>query len=89
MDQKIAQIKEYYISIQENRIEIANNKALIAMTKPDAWLESDGTAKQKEDYVKSKVAGYQKDIDLLEASIEYAYNMIGVLTYQLEMSDEQ
>lgn len=89
MDQKIAQIKEYYTSIHENRIEIANNKALIAMTKPDAWAESDGTAKQKEDYVKSKIALYQKDNDLLEASIEYAYNMIGVLTYQLEMSDEQ
>lgn len=89
MDEKIMEIKEYYVSIHENRIEIANNKALIAMEKTDAWLEAEGTAKQKEDFVKSKVAGYQKDIDLLEASIEYAYNMIGVLTYQLEMSDEQ
>ena len=89
MDQKIAEIKEYYISIHENRIEIANNKALIAMEKPEHWTNASGTAKEKEDYVKSKIAHFQKDIDLLEASIEYAYNMIGVLTYQLEMSDEQ
>ena len=88
MDDKIKQIKEYYTSIQDNRIEIANNKALIALDKPKHWEEATGVADQKKDYVKSKVADKQKDIDLCEASIEFAYNMINVLMYQLEFCDE-
>ena len=88
---KINQIKEYYTSIHENRIEIANHKVLIATTKVKAWEDASDIklAKEKEDYVKSKIADLKKDIALCEASIEYAYNMVGVLTYQLEMSDEQ
>ena len=90
MEKKIEQIREYYDSIQENRIEIANNKALISLNKPDYWEEASSIklAKEKEDYVKSKIADLNKDIDLCEASIEYAYNMIDVLVYQMELSDE-
>lgn len=90
MDKKIKQIEEYYTSIQENRIEIANNKALIATNKTKAWEDASGIklAKEKEDFVKSRVADLERDIRLCEASIEYAYNMVGVLTYQLELSDE-
>lgn len=87
---KIDQMKEYYTSIQENRIEIANNKALIATNKTKAWEDASSIklAKEKEDFVKSRVADLKKDIELCEASIEYAYNMINVLAYQLELSDE-
>lgn len=85
---KIKQIEEYYSQIKDNRIEIADKKVLKADKKVDAWLEADGTAKQKEDYVKASVSLIQKEIDLCEADIEFAYNMIGVLTYQMELSDE-
>ena len=90
MDKRIEKIKEYYTSIHENRVEIANNKALIAVNKTQAWEDASGIklAKEKEDFVKSKIADLNKDIDLCEASIEYAYNMVSVLTYQMELSDE-
>lgn len=87
---KIEQIKEYYTSIQDNRIEIANNRALIATNKTKAWEDASSIklAKEKEDFVKSRVAELNRDIDLCEASIEYAYNMINLLTYQMELTDE-
>ena len=85
---KIKQIEEYYSQIKDNRIEIADKKVSKANGKVDAWLEAEGTAKQKEDYVKASVSLIQKEIDLCEADIEFAYNMIGVLTYQMELSDE-
>lgn len=87
---EIEQIKEYYTSIQDNRIEIANNRALIATNKTKAWEDANSIklAKEKEDFVKSRVAELNRDIDLCEASIEYAYNMINLLTYQMELTDE-
>lgn len=87
---KIKEMKEYYTSIHENRIEIANAEVLIAEAKTKAWEDASSIklAKEKEDYVKSQIADYKKDIALCEASIEFAYNMINILAYQLELCDE-
>ena len=88
MDEKIKLIEKYYREIKNHRVEIANKKVLKAKAKVGAWTEAEGTAKQKEDYVKSAISEIEKDIDLLEAYIEFAYNMINIFTYELELSDE-
>lgn len=88
MDEKIKKMEEFYKKIREDRLEIAKNKALISTSKPQHWEDATGIAKEKEDYVKSKVADLNKEIDISEADIEFSYNMINVLLYQMEISDE-
>lgn len=88
MDKIIEEIEQHYTNIKSNRIVIANTKQKIATSKPQYWEEATGIAKEKEDYVKSQVAGLNNKIESCEAEIEYSYNMINVLTYKMEFSDE-
>lgn len=88
MDEEITKLEEYYKTIKDSRKEIAKLKTEIALEKPKHWEDATGVAKEKEDYVKSKIGYLNEDIASYEADIEFAYNMVNVLLYQMELSDE-
>ena len=78
-------------SIHECRNEIANLKEKKAIKKSASWMEANGTAKEKEDFVKASVAEYDSEILKYEADIELYYNQISVLNDKIELeylSDE-
>jgi len=78
-------------SIHECRNEIASIKERKAIRRSGSWVDATGTAKEKEDFVKSQVAGYDREIAEYEADIELYYNQISILNDKIEMeylSDE-
>ena len=77
----LATIEKYYNSIYNARIEIASLKKEKAEKKTRAWEMASGTAKEKEDYVRSFVSGYDQKIRNKEAEIEYNYNMVSLLSW--------
>ena len=81
------------IQIQSNdiynaRIRIAELKKEKIIKRASAWDDATGIADQKKDYVRSIVAEIDESIDKEEAKIEFAYNKMKVLNYQLENTDE-
>ena len=83
MDKIIEAMEKEYQKIYENRVKIEElNKKKVEM-KPRLWEEATGTVDQKKDYIRSRVSDYNMDIHLLEAKIEYSYNLIKVLDYKL------
>ena len=72
-------------SIHECKYEIAQKKELKAIRKSGSWADATGTAKEKEDFVKSQVAGYDREIAELEADIELYYNQIIILNDKIEL----
>ena len=80
---------ESNISLIEGfRTEIATLKRDKALDKFNAWTDAEGTAKQKEDYVKSVVADIDREIRDKEAKIEYLYNKNAILNEKLVYLDE-
>ena len=83
MDKIIEAMEKEYQKIYENRVKIEElNKKKVEM-KPRLWEEATGTVDQKKDYIRSRTSDYNMDIHLLEAQIEYSYNLIKVLDYKL------
>lgn len=75
----LKQIESNLSIIHDKRKEIADLKELKITERADAWKNAEGTAKEKEDYVKSVVADYEKEISYREAEIEYLYNKNALL----------
>lgn len=89
MDTKIENkivLKENLIkAIHECRNEIASLKERKAIRKSGSWENATGTAKEKEDFVKSQVAGCDREIAEYEADIELYYNQISILNDKIEL----
>ena len=65
------------------RRNIANLRAEKIVKRSESWADATGTAKEKEDYVRSVVADIDRDIANEEANIEYLYNKNRILDYKL------
>ena len=85
IENKITLKENLMKSIHECRDEIAQKKELKAIRKSGSWANATGTAKEKEDFVKSQVAGYDREIAELEADIELYYNQIIILNDKIEL----
>ena len=88
MDKIIDEMKGLYNIIYDCRTDIATFKKNKINIRSEAWADAQGTAKEKEDYVRSAVSHIDESINLCEAKIERAYNMIKLLEYKLEYGDE-
>ena len=88
MDKIIEAMENEYQKIYECRKKIEElNKKKVEL-KPRLWEEVSGTVDQKKDYIKSRTSDYDMDIHVLEAKIEYSYNIIKVLDYKMVYCDE-
>lgn len=85
IENKITLKENLMKSIHECKYEIAQKKELKAIRKSGSWADATGTAKEKEDFVKSQVAGYDREIAELEADIELYYNQIIILNDKIEL----
>ena len=72
-------------SIRECREEIANLKERKAIRRSGSWMDANGTAKEKEDFVKATVANFDSEILKYEADIELYYNQISILNDKMEL----
>lgn len=78
MDEMINKIEYWDKEIWDKRNNISELLKKKAEMKASLWSEAEGTVDAKKDYIKSKTATIDDKIRLLEANIEYAYNMIDV-----------
>ena len=78
----------YYTEIRDAKCKIADLSHDKINLRSEAWKSAEGVAKQKEDYVRSVTSEIQKEIDKLEADVEYYYNQVKLLTHRLEYGDE-
>ena len=78
-----------YEKIYAYRTDIATHKREKIEKRADAWKYAEGTAKEKEDYVRSVVSEFDEKIGFCEAEVERAYNKVKILEWKLEHSDEQ
>ena len=74
--------------IQGAKKELADLKEEKIIKRSEAWSKAEGTAKEKEDFVRSEVASIDKEIGYKEANIEYLYNMNELLYSKLVYLDE-
>ena len=84
MDQVIDEIKRHYDFIHKCREDIAKLRKQRALMKAPLWEEATGTVDAKKDYIKSKIADYDYNISLKEAEIEYSYNLIDILLFEVD-----
>ena len=88
MDKIISAMEDEYQKIYEYRVKLGElNKKKVEM-KHRLWEEATGTVDQKKDYIKSRVSDIDVDIHMLEAKIEYSYNLVKVLDYKLVYCNE-
>lgn len=71
--------------IYESRLEIADLKMKKITVRANAWADAEGIADAKKDYVRSRVADFDNQIDVLEAEIELAYNQIRILDEKTDL----
>ena len=79
-------LREYESNVDIIRVarrNIANLRAEKIVKRSESWADATGTAKEKEDYVRSVVADIDRDIANEEANIEYLYNKNRILDYKL------
>lgn len=88
IDKYMMEIESNYNIIQQVRKEIADLKAEKIIARAEAWQDATGTAKEKEDFVRSVVADIDKEIAYKEANIEYLYNRTNFLNDELVFSNE-
>lgn len=84
MDQVIDEIKRHYDYIHKCREDIAELRKQRAVMKAPLWETASGTVDQKKDYIKSQIADYDYNISLKEAEIEYSYNLIDILLFEVD-----
>lgn len=74
--------------IRQARKEIADLKEEKIVKRARSWSVASGTAKEKEDYVRSVVAELGREISYKEANIEYLYNRNSLLGELVLFEDE-
>lgn len=75
--------------IQDARKEVADLKKDKIKIRSGAWAEATGTAKEKEDFVRSSVADIDKQIAYKEADIEYLYNELNLCEDKLVYLEDE
>lgn len=84
MDQVIDKIKRHYECIHKCREDIAELRKQKAVMKAPLWETASGTVDQKKDYIKSQTADIDYNISLKEAEIEYSYNLVNILLFEVD-----
>lgn len=84
MDQVIDEIKRHYALIFKLRQDIAELRKQKAVMKAPLWEEATGTVDAKKDYIKSQTADIDYNISLKEAEIEYSYNLVNILLFEVD-----
>ena len=79
-----------YDLIYKHRVSIAELKKDKIEKRSVAWKDASAIklAKEKEDFVRGKVADIQEKIDVCEATIEKAYGKLKIAELKLEHGDE-
>lgn len=88
MEELINQKIDYIDKINKARYEISMLKEKKCLERKNAWANANGTAKEKEDFVKAQVADVDREISEHEADIEWYYNMVGIVNDKLVLTDE-
>lgn len=81
--------EQMLIGIYETRLELADLNKRKIDARAEAWKTADGIADAKKDYVRSQVSDIQKEIDVMEAEIELAYNQIKILDMKIEVVNNE
>ena len=89
MNEKLVEMNSNIDLIQKARKEVADLKAKKIVKRSNAWELATGTAKEKEDYVRSMVSKLDKEIDYKEANIEYLYNRNSLLNQELVFLEDE
>lgn len=86
----IDEMDSYYTEIRDAKQKIADLSHEKINLKAKSWEDANGIklADAKKDFVRSVVSDIQRDIDKLEADVEYYYNQVKILTHRLEYGDE-
>ena len=79
----IYKMDKLHHKIYNNRCEIATLKRNKLEKRAEAWADATGIADEKKDYVRSVVASIDESIGLCEAEIEFAYNKLKSLEWEL------
>ena len=78
----------WYKRIYDDKNKISELKKDKAEMRNRYWGEATGTVDQKKDYLKAMTSNLDDEIRLLEAGIEYAYNMVDILNWRLMYTDD-
>lgn len=84
----IDEMDTYYSEIRDAKCKIADLTEEKINLRAKSWEDAEGIADAKKDFVRSMVSDIQKEIDKLEADVEYYYNQVKILTHKLEFGDE-
>lgn len=86
----IDEMDSYYAEIRDAKCRIADLTEEKINLRAKSWEDANGIklADAKKDFVRSMVSDIQRDIDKLEADVEYYYNQVKILTHRLEYGDE-
>lgn len=83
------QIQSNYLLICEARKEIADLTKQKAIKRAESWAKAEGTAKEKEDFVKAQVADIQQQIDHKEANIKYMEDMVEIWYTEMVYTEDE
>lgn len=89
IDKYVTEVESNIDMIHKARKEIADLKAKKIVKRSNSWELATGTAKEKEDYVRSMVADLDKEIAYKEAHIEYLYNKNSLLNQELVFVEDE
>lgn len=88
MSKVLDEMDVYYTEIRDAKCKIADLNAEKITLRAKSWMDAEGIADAKKDFVRSMVSDIQRDIDKLEADVEYFYGQIKILGHKLEYGDE-
>lgn len=88
MSRVLDEMDVFYTEIRDTKQKIADLNAEKINLRAKSWADADGIADAKKDFVRSMVSDIQRDIDKLEADVEYFYGQIKILGHRLEYGDE-
>ena len=80
----IDELDTYYNEIMSARKRIADLKYDKINIRAEAWKSAEGIADAKKDYVRSAVSDIDREIEKLEANIEYYYNQVKIMDYKVD-----
>ena len=80
----IDELDTYYNEIMSARKRIADLKYDKINIRAEAWKSAEGIADAKKDYVRSAVSDIDREIEKLEADIEYYYNQVKIMDYKVD-----
>ena len=88
VEKLITELEDTYGYIKDCRVKIADLRKQKAVLKAPLWEEATGTVDAKKDYIKSKTANIDYEIDVLEADIQYQLDLCDVLNWRIMYSDD-